>query len=253
MACRPGTGKTQSVVAWIAATWKLGLKLSVSVSAAHIEALCDIKRSLVAAGVPERAIGLRHAYGANASEPDTGELDRRIMLVSHSRMRGGGNTYLFSHHDGKPRDLLIWDETLMTADAGAAFLARRQISLRTPDEGASAKWQARSNSISRRRPSRSRARIARVHATLSFRRDTCRRPGGSPSGSSGTERMGESIAQGCSENRPVSATDDRASSRQSPGQACCSSANRLHGGRARGPRVQDAWPSARRRRRVRRG
>ena len=113
----PGTGKTQSVIAWIAATWKLGLKLSVSVSAAHIEALCDIKRSLIKGGVPERAIGLRHAYGAAASEPDTGELDRRIMLVSHSRMRGGGNTYLFSHHEGKPRDLLIWDETLMTADA----------------------------------------------------------------------------------------------------------------------------------------
>ena len=113
----PGTGKTQSVIIWIAATWKLGLKLSVSVSAAHIEALCEIKRGLVTAGVPEHAIGLRHSHGARATEPDTGDLDRRIMLVSHSRMRGGGNTHLFSHHDGKPRDLLIWDETLMTTDA----------------------------------------------------------------------------------------------------------------------------------------
>jgi hypothetical protein len=113
----PGTGKTQSVIAWLAATWELGLGLSVSVSAAQIEALCDIKRDLIAACVPANRIGLRHTYGADATEPDTGEADRPIMLVSHARIRGGRNATLFSHHLDRPRDLLIWDETLMTTRA----------------------------------------------------------------------------------------------------------------------------------------
>ena len=113
----PGTGKTQGVIAWIAAAWELRLGLSVAVSAAQIEALCDLKRHLVCAGVPISQIGLRHSYGAQASEPDTGDDDRPIMLVSHSRIRGGRNAILFSHRLGKPRDLLIWDETLMTTNA----------------------------------------------------------------------------------------------------------------------------------------
>ena len=113
----PGTGKTQSVIAWIAAAWELGLGMSVAVSAAQIEALCDIKRDLITAGVPANAIGLRHTYGSGASEPDTGDDDRPIMLVSHARIRGGMNAALFSHHRDRPRNLLIWDETLMTTRA----------------------------------------------------------------------------------------------------------------------------------------
>ena len=113
----PGTGKTQSVIAWIAAAWELRLGLSVAVSAAQIEALCAIKRDLLAAGIPGSDIGLRHSYGNLASEPDTGDEDRPIMLVSHTRIRGGRNAVLSSYHKGRVRDLLIWDETLMTANA----------------------------------------------------------------------------------------------------------------------------------------
>lgn len=131
-----GAGKTQAVVALIAAAYRLGLDLTFAVSANTIKALCLIKRDLMNAGVPEGVIGLRH--DKNASELteelegetvppearlDTGDDDRPIMLVSHSRMRGA-NAALFTQHRGKPRDLMVWDESMFRADAAAIPLKR---------------------------------------------------------------------------------------------------------------------------------
>lgn len=113
-----GAGKTQSVVAWVAAAHELGLELSVAISAFQIRALSSIKLDLMAAGVPESKIGFRHSLGSDDKLlPDTGDEDRPVMLVSHARIRGQRESSLFSLHRGRKRDLLIWDESLMTADA----------------------------------------------------------------------------------------------------------------------------------------
>lgn len=111
-----GSGKTLSVVAWIAAQYQLGLGLSVAVAAQQIESLCQIKSSLIDAGVPEHLIGIRHAKGAAATYPDTGEADLPIMLGSHSRIQGSLEMPSFCRHRGMPRDLLIWDESLVSSE-----------------------------------------------------------------------------------------------------------------------------------------
>lgn len=111
----PGTGKTQGLIAWAATVFHLGLDVSLSISAAQITALCALKSGLIEAGVPESAIGLKHSYGNGERWPDTGDDDRPIMLVSHSRIRLGRDATLFGHHRERPRSLLIWDETLTTA------------------------------------------------------------------------------------------------------------------------------------------
>jgi hypothetical protein len=128
-----GGGKTQAVVAWATALHRLGKPYSVIVSASKVEALCDLKRDLLAAGVPEEKVGLLHSYryradlasaarqGAPeadgfASMPATdGNEDRQVLLVTHNRMRGLGtlDQYLYQ---GKARDLVIWDESLMVSD-----------------------------------------------------------------------------------------------------------------------------------------
>lgn len=117
-----GSGKTLSVVAWIAAQYQLGLGLSVAVSAQQIASLCVIKEALIKAGVPETMIGIRHSYGSAAKYPDTGEDERSIMLGSHSRIRGKDEVPAFCLYKGTTRDLLIWDETLHSTDATTLVL-----------------------------------------------------------------------------------------------------------------------------------
>lgn len=112
-----GAGKTTGVVAWIVAQHRLGLNISVAVSSQQIEALCSIKSSLIDAGVPEHFIGIRHSKGSSVIFPDTGTSDRLIMLGSHCRIRGASENPEFCHYRGNPRDLLIWDESLISADA----------------------------------------------------------------------------------------------------------------------------------------
>lgn len=112
-----GSGKTLSVVAWTAAQYHLGLSLSVAISAQQIDSLCNIKSSLIEAGVPEPQIGIRHTAGSAALWRDTGDEDRLIMLGSHVRIQGKAEMPAFCRHKGQPRDLLIWDESLISSDS----------------------------------------------------------------------------------------------------------------------------------------
>ena len=112
-----GLGKTQSVVAWCAALHQLGRKdLSVAVAAGRVEQLCEIKRDLIANGILEETIGLLHSL-KDATEPSTpnGE-ERQILLITHARVLGG-DLELFNRHQGKPRNLLIWDEALIVSES----------------------------------------------------------------------------------------------------------------------------------------
>ena len=50
-----GTGKTRAIIEWITAVHQHRLPYSVAVAASRIEALCTLKRDLVANGVPARS------------------------------------------------------------------------------------------------------------------------------------------------------------------------------------------------------
>jgi hypothetical protein len=144
-----GYGKTQSIVAWITALNALSSMgfvdgvlwqhVSVAVCASKVEALCDLKRDLMAQGVPEDRIGLLHSYRYKegyakeflatgkwvakgyATLPDTGvENERPYLLVTHERVRAGkrkGTLEEFTTYYEEPRNLLIWDESLFISDS----------------------------------------------------------------------------------------------------------------------------------------
>ena len=42
---------------------------------------------------------------------------RRNWAQTHARVRDGGKLSQFSHHNGKPRDLMLYDESLVTTDS----------------------------------------------------------------------------------------------------------------------------------------
>lgn len=112
-------GKTSAIIAWCAALAKLGHDhISVAVSASKIEALCTLKRDMIAAGIPEDRIGLLYSDGGRYSEPRTDDnTDRQIMLVSHARVRSSVGLERFNTYRGKVRDLMIYDESLIACDA----------------------------------------------------------------------------------------------------------------------------------------
>jgi hypothetical protein len=127
-----GGGKTSAVIAWIAALHELRLPYSVAVAASKVEALCDLKRALVSNGVPEYIIGLWHGYkydpakrddakrgraSGYASEPATDDHEsKQVLLVTHSRIRGQKWVNVLNSYNGEPRNLVIWDESLLVTD-----------------------------------------------------------------------------------------------------------------------------------------
>lgn len=115
-----GMGKTSAIVAWCSALVRLGLDhISVAVSASKIEALVELKRRMIDRGVPEASIGLLYSpNGTNYDLPPTdAESERQIMLVAHNRVRMRDGHGRFMTYRGKPRDLLIWDESLLASDS----------------------------------------------------------------------------------------------------------------------------------------
>src|ERR1051325_2054148 len=56
-----GCGKTQSVIAWCQAVHETQSGHSAVIATSKVEELCEIKRKLIAKGVPEESIGLIHS------------------------------------------------------------------------------------------------------------------------------------------------------------------------------------------------
>ncbi len=101
-----GMGKTKSIEAWIATVNDAGLDhVSVAVAASKVEALCEMKRSLLDLEVPATKIGLIHSKRYDpgkveavkrgereaenyATEPSEGA-DRQFMLVPWPRLSPG--------------------------------------------------------------------------------------------------------------------------------------------------------------------
>lgn len=127
-----GAGKTQSIVHWLKCLHELNLEgIGVAVCASKVEALCDIKRDLMDHGVPDEDIGLFHSYQYDpewkkgdevrpgfASLPATYDHeDKQILLITHNRVRGGqSDIRKYSQYRGRPRDLLIWDESFLVSE-----------------------------------------------------------------------------------------------------------------------------------------
>lgn len=135
-----GMGKTRSITAWLWAVNNLGLNdISVIITASKVEALCRLKRDLLEAGVPEQKVGLVHSYkhdpemaeaykigerkeltSGYASEPITEDnQDRPFLLLTHQRIKGKNGIEQYNVYKGRPRSLVVWDESLIVSDTFA--------------------------------------------------------------------------------------------------------------------------------------
>lgn len=138
-----GAGKTQSIVAFITAVHQLGYdEISLAVCASQVEALCELKRSLYFNEVPDEITGLWHSYEYDeekairymergrqgleqgyATLPSTeNHTAKQFLLVTHNRLRGKGSVKQYGTYKGKPRSILVWDETLFLSDCYAIEL-----------------------------------------------------------------------------------------------------------------------------------
>lgn len=121
-----GGGKSTSAACWIATAAKMGLfagpdAISVSIATAKVDDICRQKRRLIdALHVDAKLIGLQHSYNharGECLEPHTNGMPFPIMLCTHSRVRGKDGAKLFSHHEGKPRELMIFDEAFFPSSS----------------------------------------------------------------------------------------------------------------------------------------
>jgi len=122
-----GGGKTQGVAALILAAAEIEPGLTFAVATSQVEALCQLKRQLIGAGMSADCIGLWHSLkvdkrlaGAGtgyASERTTDEnAAPRVLLLSQEKVRRLGERML-------PRSLLVWDESLIATEAQSLAVA----------------------------------------------------------------------------------------------------------------------------------
>lgn len=136
-----GMGKTRSIVAWLWAVNERGFSdhISVIFAASKVEALCRLKRDLIEAGISEDKIGLVHSYrfdeamaedyrvgkleelsSGYASEPTTEDYESKpFLLITHQRIKGKKGISQYNVFRGNPRNLVIWDESLLSSETFA--------------------------------------------------------------------------------------------------------------------------------------
>jgi hypothetical protein len=166
-----GMGKTESVVAFLSALHQLNIRdVSVLVCQSKVESLCELKRKLLAEGIPEEDIGLIHSYRHDlskldingkpisdnyASLPATPKSEQRLFqLVTHNKVMHKAsfsdrptveayNTYM-----DKPRSLAIWDESLIASETVSlteealylAVMTFEKVCAKYPSHTASIAW-----------------------------------------------------------------------------------------------------------------
>jgi len=122
-----GGGKTQGVAALTLAASEIEPGLTFAVATSQVEALCQMKRQLIDAGMSPDDIGLWHSLKVDkrqagsgtgyASEPSTGENGTpRVLLLSHEKVRRLRERMI-------PRSLLVWDESLIATEAQSVSVA----------------------------------------------------------------------------------------------------------------------------------
>ena len=104
-----GLGKTSSIVAWVAELYHQGYNhISVAICASQIEALCQLKRDLMAEELPDKEIGLWHTYDHNEAYEDIDNLppDRKSVVEGKSVDLGGRSIIKKKKRANKTLDLL---------------------------------------------------------------------------------------------------------------------------------------------------
>jgi hypothetical protein len=113
-----GTGKTTAIIEWCASVHALKLPYSIAVSSSRIDALMTMKTAMLEAGIPDKMIGLLHeSPKKGASNTDAENQDRQILLMSHQMIRANeSNLKRYNTYKGAARNLLVYDESLLTSD-----------------------------------------------------------------------------------------------------------------------------------------
>jgi len=115
-----GCGKTRAIIECCAAIHHSGSSYSTVTCASRIEALCQMKRDMMACGIPASKIGLMYAAPKTVkySEPNTTDNStRQFLLISHQRIRANEkNIEQYNDFLGKPRNILVYDESLLVSD-----------------------------------------------------------------------------------------------------------------------------------------
>lgn len=129
-----GAGKTQSVVAFAAASCERARPFTMLVCMNRVEALAKLQRDMIEAGVPPEKVGLLHTHRFDArhaeacrrhagpagfaSAPSIAEADAGtypILLVTHRMLQSRLDQFAFGHIGDAERDLIVWDESLLKA------------------------------------------------------------------------------------------------------------------------------------------
>lgn len=110
--------KTTAIVEWCASVHALKLPYSIAVSSSRIDGLLTMKADMLRAGIPEDMIGVLHeSPKKGASNTDAENQDRQILLISHQMIRANeSNLKRYNSYKRAARDLLIYDESLLTSD-----------------------------------------------------------------------------------------------------------------------------------------
>lgn len=112
-----GMGKTSSVTALCKALYDMKAdNIGILICQSKVEALCTLKKDMIASGIPEEKIGLIHSY-RDVLYPSTDD-KRQFQLVTHVRARSNG-ILQYNNWSNAERSLVIWDESLIASDSFA--------------------------------------------------------------------------------------------------------------------------------------
>ena len=118
-----GGGKTLLIKSFIRAIHELDLPISVAVAASQVNALCAMLGNLVMEHrIPREKLGLLHTMNGAAPMPATPEADlsaKQFLLCTHNMVRTEDrNLERWNRYGQRPRDILIYDESLISAIPG---------------------------------------------------------------------------------------------------------------------------------------
>lgn len=107
-------GKTQSIVSWAHAVYRLDLPFTLLVCQEQIRDLDELRRDMLTKGVPEEHIGLFHCDPRQAPVSQGIPTDYQFVLITHSMIRTTADTERYMlNADGEPRSVCLYDESLI--------------------------------------------------------------------------------------------------------------------------------------------
>ncbi len=112
-----GLGKTTCAMSWAAALHKRELAGDVSmvIAAQDVESLCETFDALKGLGVDKDQVGLLHRKPSARYPATPNAVDKPILLLCHARVK---EKFLEQFkYRGEMRDLLIYDESLITTSS----------------------------------------------------------------------------------------------------------------------------------------